>query len=564
MNHDRPEYDGAYGGPYSDPYSDPYGAEPYGGEAYGGEVDPYGADGGAEAYGAAYGARDAYEAAVGALADPLTDPLPGQRDAGPTGGTGGTDGAEGEFEPHTSPWFRPHQQPQAPQAPQAPQTQQAHQAPQQAQQPVQPAQPVQPVEPSRGGMPYEGAAAPTAPTGQRGAPSWAVDERAAVEPPRVEWGRTAGDAPAAGAAAPGVPEVSETAALPTVDVPGTPGAPDRTARTDRPDTSTMPVRRPAGAERPGSRRARAARPAGAERSSGMDGGADDDRRTVGLRRPDEAELGRAARRKAAKGGRGKGGKGGSRGRKAPPPAPPVRAGTRLEARRAARAAKDGPVVILSRFIGEVFITLGVLMLLFVAYQLWWTNVLAHQKADKAADDLADRWKEHPERKPGKFTAGQGFAIMYIPKLDIRVPVAEGVSKKDVLDKGMVGHYDADSGLKTAMPWDKQGNFSVAGHRNTHGEPFRYINKLVAGDEIIVETADTYYTYKMHSRLPSTSPSNTTVVDPVPRQSGFEKPGRYVTLTTCTPEFTSKYRLIVWGKMVEERPRSKGKPDALVG
>ncbi|NUW05291.1 class E sortase, partial [Streptomyces sp. CAI 127] len=47
-------------------------------------------------------------------------------------------------------------------------------------------------------------------------------------------------------------------------------------------------------------------------------------------------------------------------------------------------------------------------------------------------------------------------------------------------------------------------------------------------------------------------------------SGFTKPGRYLTLTTCTPEFTSTYRLIVWGKMVDERPRSEGKPDALVG
>ena len=55
-----------------------------------------------------------------------------------------------------------------------------------------------------------------------------------------------------------------------------------------------------------------------------------------------------------------------------------------------------------------------------------------------------------------------------------------------------------------------------------------------------------------------------MIDPVPPGSGFTEPGRYITLTTCTPEFTSKYRMIVWGKMVEERPRSKGKPDALVG
>ncbi len=68
---------------------------------------------------------------------------------------------------------------------------------------------------------------------------------------------------------------------------------------------------------------------------------------------------------------------------------------------------------------------------------------------------------------------------------------------------------------------------------------------------------------MASSLPVTAPSNTSVLDPVPPGSGFTGPGRYITLTTCTPEFTSKYRLIVWGKMVEERPRSKGKPDALV-
>jgi sortase A len=69
---------------------------------------------------------------------------------------------------------------------------------------------------------------------------------------------------------------------------------------------------------------------------------------------------------------------------------------------------------------------------------------------------------------------------------------------------------------------------------------------------------------MTSILPVTSPSNTKVLDPIPQGSGFTAPGRYITLTTCTPEFTSTYRMIVWGKMVEERPRSKGKPDALLG
>jgi len=235
--------------------------------------------------------------------------------------------------------------------------------------------------------------------------------------------------------------------------------------------------------------------------------------------------------------------------------------SRVEARRQARARKPSAGVLVSRAIGEVFITTGVLMLLFVSYQMWWTNVRAHAQADSEASSLQKDWASG-KRAPGEFEPGQGFAILHIPKLDVVVPIAEGVSKKKVLDKGMVGHY-SEGALKTAMPSAKTGNFALAGHRNTHGEPFRYINRLKPGDEVVVETQDEYYVYKMTSMLPSTPPSNTSVISPVPPQSGFTGPGRYITLTTCTPEYTSKYRLIVWGKMVEERPRSKGKPDALV-
>ncbi|MFF1359074.1 class E sortase [Streptomyces sp. NPDC058297] len=265
--------------------------------------------------------------------------------------------------------------------------------------------------------------------------------------------------------------------------------------------------------------------------------------------------GRAARRKAAK----QGGRHSAAVAQTPEPASPPR--SRLEARRAARASKPSTSEVASRAIGETFITIGVLMLLFVTYQLWWSNIRAHQQAGSAAHHLQDDWA-NGKREPDKFAPGQGFAIMHIPKLDVVVPIAEGISKTKVLDRGMVGHYGKDS-IETAMPSAKTGNFAVAGHRNTHGEPFRYINRLQPGDPIVVETQDTYYVYKMTSILPQTPPSNTTVLNPVPQGSGFTAPGRYITLTTCTPEFTSTYRMIVWGKMVEERPRSKGKPDALV-
>ncbi|MFC8831791.1 class E sortase [Streptomyces griseoincarnatus] len=304
-----------------------------------------------------------------------------------------------------------------------------------------------------------------------------------------------------------------------------------------------------------------------------------DEETVALRVPDPPPRttreeppptgGRAARRKAARkrhgrrGGSHKAGEGSTTGRaednrsEGAPRAPL----SRVEARRQARARKPGPAVMASRAIGEVFITTGVLMLLFVTYQLWWTNVRAQAQAGKEASDLQQDWA-NGERKPGAFEPGQGFALLHIPKLDVVVPIAEGINSKKVLDRGMVGHY-AEGALKTAMPYDKTGNFGLAGHRNTHGEPFRYINRLQPGDPIVVETQDKYFVYKAASMLPVTPPSNVSVLDPVPKGSGFTGPGRYITLTTCTPEFTSKYRLIVWGQMVEERPRSKGKPDALV-
>ncbi|WUX68506.1 class E sortase [Streptomyces sp. NBC_01429] len=309
--------------------------------------------------------------------------------------------------------------------------------------------------------------------------------------------------------------------------------------------------------------------------------------------PATATGGRAERRKAAKGGGGRG----RRRTDGPPPGAGAPAGegaggegaggragggagdtagsdaasamtanrisrplSRMEARRAARALKESPAVIISRAVGELFITFGVLMLLFVTYQLWWTNVRADQYAGKETNKIQESFTKG--RTPGAFEPGQGFAIMHIPKLDVVVPIAEGISKGKVLDHGMVGHY-AEGSLKTAMPADKQGNFAVAGHRNTHGEPFRYINQLKPGDKIIVETQDAYYTYDMASILPQTPPSNVSVIQPVPQGSGFTKPGRYITLTTCTPEFTSTYRMIVWGKMVDERPRAEGKPDALV-
>ncbi len=360
----------------------------------------------------------------------------------------------------------------------------------------------------------------------------------------AHWPRPASAAPGAAPHPAGTsrtrPAPEATAQLPVVEHPG--------ARRRAETTAPLPVVPPAETDpAPGGRaaRRRAARSGEAAQPPGGD------------QELTPAPGGRAARRRAAKHG----------GRPPAAAAPAAhRPASRLEARRAARAAKDSPGVIACRALGELFITLGVLMLLFVAYQLWWTNVLAHEASNSATNSLQHQWNSKPgsndDRNPGAFSPGQGFAIIYIPKLDVEAPIAEGTDKTKILDKGMVGHYSGAQ--ETAMPWDKTGNFALAGHRNTHGEPFRYINRLVPGDKVVVETASTYYTYQITSMLPQTSPANVGVIQPIPVGSGFTKPGRYITLTTCTPEFTSTYRLIVWGKMVDSRPRSEGKPDALLG
>lgn len=262
--------------------------------------------------------------------------------------------------------------------------------------------------------------------------------------------------------------------------------------------------------------------------------------------PSAPTEGRAARRRAAQDA-----------------AKRTRAGGR--GRRRKRPASGGPLVVAGRLGGELFITLGLVMLLFVVYQIWYTNLLANRTVEHAAGSLLQTWDHDPGGAAAPpvsaFEPGQGFAILYIPKLDVKVPVAEGTNKSKVLDKGLVGHYGEEP-LKTGMPADAQGNFALAGHRNTHGEPFRFINRLVPGDKIVVETRDAYYTYEMTSQLAQTSPTNVSVLQPVPVGSGFTSAGRYITLTTCTPEFTSTYRMIVWGRMTGERPRSQGAPPEL--
>ena len=222
--------------------------------------------------------------------------------------------------------------------------------------------------------------------------------------------------------------------------------------------------------------------------------------------------------------------------------------------------------------GEGMITLGLVLLLFCVYQLVWTNVEANAATDAASDDLREAWVATSPAEPAPapapaqpapapasvaVTPSNAFAFIHIPRLapGYVKPIVEGVSPSD-LAKG-VGHYPT-----TVLP-GAVGNFALAGHRATNGEPFRDLDKLRAGDAVVIETADTWYTYTM-SRSEIVTPTQTDVLLPVPRQAGVSPTEPLITLTTCNPRWASTERLIWYGALSGTQPKAAGPPPVLAG
>ncbi|MFB7860790.1 MULTISPECIES: class E sortase [unclassified Streptomyces] len=193
--------------------------------------------------------------------------------------------------------------------------------------------------------------------------------------------------------------------------------------------------------------------------------------------------------------------------------------------------------------GELLITAGLVLGLFVVYSLWWTNVLADRAADKDGDQVREHWAASG---PGALDTKDGIGFLHVPAMgDGEVLVKKGTDT-EILNNGVAGYYSAP--LKSALPQDKQGNFTLAAHRDGHGAKFHNIHKLKNGDPIVFESKDTWYVYKVYKILPETTKYNVDVLQPIPKESGRTKPGRYITLTTCTPMYTSDFRYVVWGEL----------------
>jgi sortase A len=239
--------------------------------------------------------------------------------------------------------------------------------------------------------------------------------------------------------------------------------------------------------------------------------------------------------------------------------------------------------VIARSLGEILITLGVIMLLFVVYEVYWTNWISAGKQTDATSDLDKVWGDDAARGEHFGLAdGKGIAKLYIPALgaDYHFTIIEGTTDAD-LTIGP-GHYTG-----TALP-GQPGNFAVAGHRVGKGAPFNDLDLVRSCDAIIVETADSFFVYRMlpmkaevrdWDRL-KTSKSNCTtptsqgveavtplggeytgvvgqeivppsrgdVIAPVPGKPSSTLPktqqASLLTLTTCHPKFSDRERMIL--------------------
>jgi LPXTG-site transpeptidase (sortase) family protein len=201
------------------------------------------------------------------------------------------------------------------------------------------------------------------------------------------------------------------------------------------------------------------------------------------------------------------------------------------------------------------ITIGVLVSLYLVYEVWWTGITAARQTRNNSASLLREWASAPRADPAArpsdaVAAGQSFGFLYIPALGAqwRALIMQSTDRNRVLNTGAVGHYVSPA---SALPWDASGNFALAGHRDGHGMIFRDLDRLAVGDQVYVQTRYGWFVYRLDREAASVPISDVGAIQPVPVGSGFVQAGRYITLTTCTPMYIDSSRLVWWGHLVQQ-------------
>ncbi|MGY3127533.1 sortase A [Agrococcus sp. UYP33] len=221
-------------------------------------------------------------------------------------------------------------------------------------------------------------------------------------------------------------------------------------------------------------------------------------------------------------------------------------------------------------LGELLLTAGVLALGYAGWQLWLADAVLGSEQQQAARSFAAQLGPlepaeptteglRTDEPPAETAVAdrESFAVMHIPRLGaFQRVVGEGTSRAvlDSLDQGLA-HYSG-----SAQP-GALGNFAVAGHRNGQGGPFTHLDEMRVGDRIFVQTANAWYVYEFrnHEYVPPTAVG---VVAMVPQQPSTPADGRYLTLTTCNPEWSAAGRLVAYATFVGWQSAADGMPREL--
>ncbi|MBV9292919.1 MAG: class E sortase [Frankiales bacterium] len=231
---------------------------------------------------------------------------------------------------------------------------------------------------------------------------------------------------------------------------------------------------------------------------------------------------------------------------------------------------------MARGVGQLLITLGVVILLFVGYELWFTGLYTQAQQHKLERQLETQWRGNgvdvSRLRVDHVPLGSGLAILRIPRFGKHwhMVIVEGTEFSD-LQKGP-GHYPG-----TALP-GQVGNFAVAGHRTTYLHPFYNIDHLKPGTKIVLETKTMWFTYTVEN-LPNTpgyphvpfqeivDPTDVAVSYPVPDQPDMHaKPTlRLLTFTSCNPRYSAAQRIVLHAVLTQALAKGPGVvPPALAG
>lgn len=187
-------------------------------------------------------------------------------------------------------------------------------------------------------------------------------------------------------------------------------------------------------------------------------------------------------------------------------------------------------------VGLSLILAGLLTLAGVYAYIYYSD----RQAASAQEELLRQWEEEPTScEDGNVSVGDGIARIIAPRIDLDAIVVElwGLNDAANLRRGP-GHIPA-----TAYP-GQPGNCVISGHRTTYGAPFRNIEQLSGGDEIILITAEKRYIYEVYEQR-IVLPTDLTVLE----QAGAPK----ITLTACHPWYSAAQRIVVIARLSRSEP-----------